>query len=97
MVGLYFFIPHISHEEIGEEIGEEFGEQLNNSSVKNNGLIDQHDFINNTIHDKPVLLLIGGYSIRVDNSVEIHEKVLTDIDVVGSDLDQCKGFPDIES
>ena len=42
--------------------------------------MDQHDFINdqnNTNYGKPsnVLLLIGGYSRRVDNSVEIHEKV----------------------
>ena len=79
VVGLYYFIPLIYNEEIGEGISEELGEQFDNSNVMSNGLMDQHDFINdqnNTNYGKPsnVLLLIGGYSRRVDNFVEIMRK-----------------------
>ena len=45
---------------------------------------------------KNLVLMIGGFSRNINksfNQVEVHEKVLTEYEVLGSELHKCKGVP----
>ena len=49
-----------------------------------------------TKEDQNILLMVGGFSRSINksfNQVEVHEKVLTECEVLGSDLYNCKGVP----
>ena len=75
------------------ETGSDDYDQVSESII--NQLSDGIDY-EGTKDDKNIVLMVGGFSRSINksfNQVEVHEKVLTEYEVLGSDLHNCKGVP----